>query len=76
MRSVAGAGYEDVREPDKDVHSWLWPRTNLAVAIFKGHLCLSSNPEATGWGREEKHNRATWSERGKGKTGEGREGCK
>ena len=32
------------RAADKDVHSWLRPRTNSAVAIFKGHLCLSSKP--------------------------------
>lgn len=41
-----GAGYEDVRETlDKGVHSLPWPRTNLAVAVFKGHLCLSSESQ-------------------------------
>jgi len=77
MRSVVGAGYEDVRErwtktcihDCGPVQTWLSPSSKASSAF-------PQNPEATGWGREEKHNRVTERGRGKGRMGEGREGCK
>lgn len=67
-----GAGYEDVRErwTKTCIHgcgpgqTWLSPSSKATSAF-------PQNPEATGWGREEKHNRVMQGKRGKGRTGEG-----
>lgn len=72
MGSRAGAGYEDVREGQtKTCIHGCGPGQTLLSPSSKATSAFPQNPEATGWGREEKHNRATRGKRGKG--GRGRE---
>lgn len=75
QREDEGVGYEDVRDlwTKTCIHGCGPGQTRLSPSS-KATSAFPQNPEATGWGREEKHNRATWRERGKGRKGEGREG--